>query len=645
MPSLRLRCLGLLALPLVLAAGAAGAGYRVYPDRPLQRIWGLGFEIQSDSIGSGNQGLPDSRVAVCRTISCRRSARVSPMRCSRASATAGSPAAFTGAASIPRGNFCARVGRSSSRSCAPCWIAPGSRASPSNTGPPAPFWKANGRYVGRSVDDATNVLRCFGPDFARDPVYRGDVGRFLADFAAALATDVKTLQAAGLKVAMWGLQNEPHAAGSGYSRCPYPDSSNYARAYVAAATAIRRVDANILLISDTDSHFPRRIGPAMRDPSVAALVDAYVVHTIGADSENVRAVQARITAELPPRPWFQNEYEYLTGGATPERCLNTVQHIMNSFQLAANPTWFWLHALKPFKNAEASGYSLGFWRSREEPGSTAGHETPQRWRDGPELGALPAGLRTAEIISATRGDPAQPGSAFNFSVNQPVTVWLLAEDWGDYTPGPPWELADVTAPTRAGGTDRLYRRSFPPGQVEIPTHSGRRDRRYGAPHLAFVQPSAPATFQAMIGINLPIQIRSETLALERSVARLEPGHWTYNRHNWHAVGSFVKRLPWDSTAVAVDEPRSDPRCAHPRVQTPQRKTHHRRVEPHGWRPPLCHRGRPAPRGLAGRALHPRSSRRGHDGTAGGRADGRFPGARTAAAELGVLGGTVSGARR
>jgi hypothetical protein len=557
MPSLRLRCLGLLALPLVLAAGAAGAGYRVYPDRPLQRIWGLGFEIQSDSIGSGNQGLPDSRVAVPHDLVPAERARLADemLKGFRYCRLAGG---LYWRGLDPEGKFLRPRWPEQLAELRALLDRAGVEGLSFEYWSPAPFWKANGRYVGRSVDDATNVLRCFGPDFARDPVYRGDVGRFLADFAAALATDVKTLQAAGLKVAMWGLQNEPHAAGSGYSRCPYPDSSNYARAYVAAATAIRRVDANILLISDTDSHFPRRIGPAMRDPSVAALVDAYVVHTIGADSENVRAVQARITAELPPRPWFQNEYEYLTGGATPERCLNTVQHIMNSFQLAANPTWFWLHALKPFKNAEASGYSLGFWRSREEPGSTAGHETPQRWRDGPELGALPAGLRTAEIISATRGDPAQPGSAFNFSVNQPVTVWLLAEDWGDYTPGPPWELADVTAPTRAGGTDRLYRRSFPPGQVEIPTHSGRRDRRYGAPHLAFLQPSAPATFQAMIGINLPIQIRSETLALERSVARLEPGHWTYNRHNWHAVGSFVKRLPWDSTAVAVDEPRSDP---------------------------------------------------------------------------------------
>src|SRR5258708_13266995 len=98
----------------------------------------------------------------------------------------------------------------------------------------------------------------------------------------------------------------------------------------------------------------------MNNPEVAALVDAYVVHTIGAPSEHVRTVHAKITAELPPRPWFQNEYEYLTGGATPERCLNTVQHIMNSFQLAGNPTWFWIHALQPSKTPPPTRYPTPF---------------------------------------------------------------------------------------------------------------------------------------------------------------------------------------------------------------------------------------------------------------------------------------------
>ena len=321
--------------------------------------------------------------------------------------------------------------------------------------------------------------------------------------------------------------------------------------------AIRRADPTILLFADTEHAFPKKIATGIHDPAVAALVDAYAVHIIGDPSEGVRAVHARITAELPPKPWFQNEYEYLTGGATPERCLNTVQHIMNSFQLARNPTWFWIHALKPYKNAEASGYSLGFWRSLEEPAApaaTAGQL--RRWRDGPELKQTPPEFAAMEMISATRGDVAKPGLGYSFTVNQAVTAHLLVEDISDYALEPGWVKTPRTV-SWAGGKDQVYQREFPAGQVTIPAHTGKSGKRFGAPHLTFVEPSDAATFHAMIGVNVPIQIRSEFLALESEAAALKPGHWIYNRYNWNAVGSFVKRLSWDSVAVAADESHYD----------------------------------------------------------------------------------------
>ena len=61
-------------------------------------------------------------------------------------------------------------------------------------------------------------------------------------------------------------------------------------------------------------------------------------------------------------------------------------------------------------------------------------------------------------------------------------------------------------------------------------------------------------------MNLPIQIRSETLALERKAAAIEPGHWIYNPYNWHAVGSFAKRMPWDSVALSIEEGSFDSRA-------------------------------------------------------------------------------------
>jgi hypothetical protein len=542
-----------LAQVVVVATGlAAESTFQVHPDRPLQVIRGLGFEIQSDSIGSGNQGLPENRVAVPHDLvpAERRRLAEQMLQGFRYCRLAGGlywrgldeekkvllprwPEQLTDLRELLRE---ARVEGLSLE----YWS-------------PAPFWKANGRYVGSGREDRTNTLRCFGPDFGNDPVYHGDVDRFLADFAAANIADIRTLTAAGLPVVMWGLQNEPQFTNSAYSTCRYFDDADYVKAYRAVAASIRAHDPKILLFADTGSGFPRKIATGMGDPAVASLVDAYAVHTIGEPSENVSAVHAKITAELPPRPWFQNEYEYLDGGATPARCLNTVQHIMNSFQLAGNPTWFWLHALKPFKNAEASGYSLGFWRSLEEPGQPVAPDEIHRWRDGPVLTELSDKFAAFEVITATRGDATRPGLAYDFNVNQPVTVYLLVEDCGDYALSPEWAATDTTAPRRTGGRDRVYKRSFGAGTVAIPEHTGREGERYGAPHLAFVEPSEPATFKAMIGVNTPIQIRSEALVLERSVAALEPGHWSFNRYNWHAVGSFVKRLPWDSVALAVDE--------------------------------------------------------------------------------------------
>ena len=41
----------------------SGSGqYELELDQPAQTIWGLGIEVQSDSIGSGNNGLPESQV-------------------------------------------------------------------------------------------------------------------------------------------------------------------------------------------------------------------------------------------------------------------------------------------------------------------------------------------------------------------------------------------------------------------------------------------------------------------------------------------------------------------------------------------------------------------------------------------------------
>lgn len=548
-----MRILGILCFGMLIGPGSARAepGYTLHPDRPKQVIRGLGFEIQSDSIGSGNQGLPEGRIAVPHDLIPGERKRFAEemLRGFRYCRLAGG---LYWRGLDPEGKFLRPRWPEQLEQLRETLDLAGVEGVSFEYWSPAPFWKANRSYVGRGPDDPENTLRCFGPGFATDPEYHGNVDRFLADFAAAVVQDIKTLRAAGLRTSMWGLQNEPFISNAHYSACRYPDAPSYVRAYRAVAGAIRGYDPAILLFGDTEHDFPRKIATAMHDPAVAALVDAYVVHTIGAPSEHVRAVHAKIKAELPPRPWFQNEYEYLKGGATPERCLNTVQHIMNSFQLAENPTWFWIHALKPFKNAEASGYSLGFWRSLEDPVGFAGGERLQRWSDGPVLERVPDEFADWEVVSAARGEEARPGIGYTFVVNQPVAVYLLVENRGGFVPGSEWQKTDQTA-TWAGGTDAIYRREFPAGEISVPGHAGETEGRYGAPHLAFVKATQPGSFKAMIGVNVPIRIRSEFLQLREAASGLQPGHWMYNRYNWNAVGSFVKRMPWDSVAIEVSE--------------------------------------------------------------------------------------------
>ncbi len=541
-----------LLLGLVTPIVAADAEFTVYPEKQLQTVKGIGFEIQSDSIGSGNHGLPEEPISVPHDLVPSERERL--------------------ATEMLRGfRYCRLAGGlywrgldPDKKQLQPRWPeqlvelkqlldTAGVEGLSFEYWSPAPYWKANGAFFDPAQNKDLNRLRCLAPGFENDPVYKGDTNRFLADFSKAVVADIATLRNAGIKVSMWGLQNEPDANGSIYSTCHYPDSPGYVSVYKSVAGAIRQHDPTIFLFADTCGRFPKLIGPGMTNAEVAPLVDAYAVHTVGYSADSVKAVHEKIAKELPPRPWFQNEYEYLTGGATPERCLNTVAHIMNSFQLAGNPTWFWIHALKPLKNAEASGYSLGFWKSLIDPPKSTSAEQFRRWVDGPEFTDLPEQLGKLEMVSVKSTSGVQPKIGYNFMVNQPVTVYLLTKDSPGHDPGKGWEKTGITTSWN-GGKDVVYKGSFPAGKITVPAPSGNGDV---LSHASFVEPSDPTTLKVQIGMNLPIQIRSQALELERKAASIEPGHWIFNPYNWNAVGSFVKHMPWDSRVVGVGENLSD----------------------------------------------------------------------------------------
>lgn len=383
--------------PARKSPAAAEGDYTVRTDRPRQVFNGFGFEIQADSICSGNQGLPEEMVSVPHDLTpgerqrfCRE--MLAGFRYCR---LAGGLfwRGLDAEGKTFRGRWPGQMAELSEMiRCA------GVEGVSLEYWSPAPFWKSTGKLVGKQ--GGPNVLRCFGKDFANDPVYHGNTERFLKDFAEANRHDLQTLRDAGIPVSFWGLQNEPPVDET-YSSCKYQNPQDYARVFNAVAPVVRAFDPKIRIIADSwDLKF---IGPVLADPEKARLVDALVVHHVGSDANVVRGDPG----EPFGKPSFQNEYEYLGGPASPARCMNTALHVMNWLQLGRAPTWFWIHALKPFKNKEASGYSLGFWRpladvdaAHEYPGIQPGHWVwnPYNWNAvGSFVRHMPWDCRVVEV--------------------------------------------------------------------------------------------------------------------------------------------------------------------------------------------------------------------------------------------------------
>nr|MCU0792851.1 alpha amylase C-terminal domain-containing protein [Opitutaceae bacterium] len=135
---------------------------------------------------------------------------------------------------------------------------------------------------------------------------------------------------------------------------------------------------------------------------------------------------------------------------------------------------------------------------------------------------------------------------YHFIVNRPVTVYLAVENHGETKLDAEWERTDLTL-AWDGGTDRVYKRNFGRGTVSIPAHSGQTGGRHGIPHLAFVESDQPASLDIQIGMNLPILVRSQAIALERKAAAVPPGHWIYNPY-WNSVALHVEEGRYDNRA-------------------------------------------------------------------------------------------------
>ena len=211
--------------------------YEIHPDQPQQTVWGLGFEIQCDSIGSGNHGLPDDKTSVPHDLT-----QAERKRFAKEMLTGFRYCRLAGGlywrATDPTGRFLQPRWPEQLEEVRQMMQDARVESLSLEYWSPPPFWKANRGYTNQ--DPGQNILRCFGEKFGSDPDYHGDVEGFLRDYADACITDIKTLEAAGFRVDQWGLSNEPWTS-TPYSTCKFT-KEEYGQVFKAVAPKVRRHD-------------------------------------------------------------------------------------------------------------------------------------------------------------------------------------------------------------------------------------------------------------------------------------------------------------------------------------------------------------------------------------------------------------------
>ncbi|MGW6554665.1 hypothetical protein ACWGBV_30895 [Streptomyces sp. NPDC055051] len=327
------------------AHAATSGTYVIRFDKTRQQtILGLGVEIQSDSIGSNNNGLPTEVNGVPYDLTESERTRFINEMLKAGRSDRGFRYCRLAMGLYYRGLDPTRKlmrGRYPGQTAmlADMCDRAGVEGLSVEYWSPAPGWKSNDSFIG-------GKLKSFEP-------------AFLAQFGDALVADLDYLTAGGLRISQWGLQNEPRYS-TPYSSCVY-NATEYRETFKAAASRIRAKYPDVMITADSQDGWGGEIGAAiLADPAALDLVDAWTYHRIGYDSNY--QIHNDFNRLAQGKPAFNNEFEYLSGAMTDWRTVNTAQSIMNWMTFQNSPTWYWLHALKPTTNAESENYGLGFWR-------------------------------------------------------------------------------------------------------------------------------------------------------------------------------------------------------------------------------------------------------------------------------------------
>jgi len=337
-----------LALGLVAGSGSARAQspgpYRVRLDQPRQAIRGLGVELQCDSIGSGNNGLPLSTVSVPHDLMPSERLRFARDLLGRGH---GFRYLRLAGGLYYRGMTPDRLQLRERwpeqlQELAQLIRESGMEGVNFEYWSPPSGWKSTNSLLGGTLSQS-------------DP-------EFLDKFAAAVTSDVAYLNANGVPVVAFGLQNEPFLANLPYSACTYTEQS-YVATFNAVGAKLRAAFPALHIHANSWDGQARQYLRNNLDPR---LFDAWSWHRVGEDSNDQINNAVRYNVNRNGKEVYSTEFEYLDRTTSEAKMVNTAQSIMNWFTFVDSPTWYWLHALKPTYNVEAPGYALGYWRPQDD---------------------------------------------------------------------------------------------------------------------------------------------------------------------------------------------------------------------------------------------------------------------------------------
>jgi O-glycosyl hydrolase len=368
--------------PCPFMAAQQQGSYTLRADQPQQIIRGLGFEIQSDSIASGNAGMPDQIVAVPHDLTPSERTRFYKEMLHGFRYTRLAMGLYLRGTDADQKHIIERYPGQMDDLRTMQNVA-GIDGFDVEYWSPPPFWKQNKSYYGGTIA---------GTDRA-----------FLNAFSDAMVQDLRYLGAHGLRVAMWGLQNEP---GVGLPRqqavAPAAPAANHSQSYATcfytpqayaltlsyAAPKVRALLPQVQIQSPSWDGGGGAYAAAIRKiPGLPNDVDAWTWHQIGHNSNDQIVNRALYLKGADGKPVYENEFEYQPWSKPDFNSyfMNTGQSLMNWMVFENSPTWFWIHALKPVTNMEAKGYALGFWRpeGKLDPSVHTGLK-PGHWEFNPQ---------------------------------------------------------------------------------------------------------------------------------------------------------------------------------------------------------------------------------------------------------------------